>query len=370
VVEPSFNPVSARGTLRVVMRVIRASGTPFERGRTVGAALRDEIDASTSFTMTWLAGLGAGRDRIEGFLRPYDDAATRVVPDLVEVLAGMADGARVDPLALRATNASEELYGQLDPGALAAPIERCTDALLPGPDGPILVHQEQWYAGEAGNIAVVIDRPDDGVAVLAPVVASELPLVGMNATGAALGAMSLTARDEQVGVPRVFVARRALEARDRAEAWRTVTMPERAGGYTWCYAFSGGETAVFETTGTAAADLEGATTHTNHALADPVAAVCPAGSDGSRSRLARIRELTADRSDRDTWTVQEAFALLADHGADGQDICVHPDPAEGPEASAIMFGMVADVANRTLWIAPGNPCQSAFEPYPLDDALA
>jgi hypothetical protein len=352
------------------MRVIRTSGTPFERGRIVGAALRDEIEASTSFTMRWLARLGVGSDRLEAFLRPYDEAATRVVPDLVAVLAGMAEGAGVDPLALRATNASEELYGQLDPEALAAPIERCTDALLHGADGPILVHQEQWYAAEADNIAVVIDRPDDGVAILAPFVASELPLVGMNAFGAALGAMSLTARDERVGVPRTFVARLALEARDRDEAWRTVTMPERAGGYSWCYAFSNGATALFETTGTAAADLEGATTHTNHALADPVAAVCPAGWEGSLSRLARIRELTADRADHDTWTVQEAFALLADHGADGQDICVHPDRAEGPEASAIMFGMVADIANRTLWIAPGNPCQSAFEPYPLDDALA
>jgi hypothetical protein len=349
------------------MRVIRSSGTPFERGRTVGAALRDEIEASTSFAMTWLAGLGVDRDRLERFLRPYDDAATRVVPDLVEVLAGMAEGARVDPLALRATNASEELYGQLDPGALAAPIERCTDALLPGVDGPILVHQEQWYAAEADNIAVVIDRPDDGVAILAPFVASELPLVGMNASGAALGAMSLTARDERAGVPRMFVARRALEARNRDEAWRTVTMPERAGGYSWCYAFLGGATALFETTATTAADLGGTTTHTNHALAEPVAAACPAGSDGSRSRLARIRELTAGRTE---WTIPEAFALLTDHGAHGQDICVHPDPAEGPEASAIMFGMVADVANRTLWIAPGNPCRSSFEPYPLDAMLA
>jgi hypothetical protein len=74
-------------------------------------------------------------------------------------------------------------------------------------------------------------------------------------------------------------------------------------------------------------------------------------------------------SDRTRWTVEEACALLGDHGADGQDICVHPDPAEGPEASAIMFGMVADVANRTLWVAPQNPCEHDFEPYLLDDLL-
>lgn len=151
------------------------------------------------------------------------------------------------------------------------------------------------------------------------------------------------------------------------QAWRAVTMPERAGGYSYNFAFAGGATSSFETTATTAADLDGATVHTNHALDGTVATVCPAGSEGSVSRLARMQALT---SGRETWTVEAACMLLADHGADGQDICVHPDPAEGPESSAIMFGMVADVANRTLWVAPGNPCRNGFEPYPLDDLLA
>ena len=349
------------------MRVIRSRGTPFERGRTVGAELADEIARSVAFTMSWAANLGVDGSRIEELMAPYDRASSAVVPDLMALLAGMSAGSGVDPVALRATNAFEELYGALDPAAMGAPVERCTDALLAGPDGPILVHQEQWYAADADSVAIVIDEPDDGIAVVSPVVASGVPLVGMNATGAALGAMSLTATDERAGVPRMFVARRALDARTPEEAWRTVTMPERAGGYTWCYAFADGETAIYETTATTATDLRGETTHTNHALDDVVATVCPAGSEGSRSRLARIRELT---SDRDVWTVPQAAALLGDHGADGQDICVHPDPAEGPEASAIMFGMVADVAHRTLWVAPGNPCEHAFEPYSLDELLA
>jgi hypothetical protein len=317
--------------------------------------------------MSWAADLGADRSRLEQLLAPYDRASIAVVPDLMELLDGMADGSDVDPVALRATNAFEELYVVLDPEALGAPLERCTDALLAGPDGPILVHQEQWYAADADSIAVIVDEPDDRVAVVSPVVASGVPLVGMNATGTALGAMSLTATDERPGVPRMLVARRALDARDAAEAWRTVTMPERAGGYTWCYAFADGTTSIIETTATAAADLSGAAMHTNHALDDAVATACPTASEGSRSRLARMRALTAER---DVWTVEQASALLGDHGAEGQDICVHPDPAEGPGASAIMFGMVADVANQTLWVAPGNPCVHAFEPYALDELLA
>jgi isopenicillin-N N-acyltransferase-like protein len=348
------------------MRVIRSRGTPFERGHTVGAALRQEIERSVTFTMDWADGLGADRVKVAQLLAPYDEVSIRVVPDLMELLEGMAQGSGVDPVALRATNAFEELYGVLDPEAMGAPVERCTDALLRGPDGPLLVHQEQWYAADAESIAIVIDEPDHGVPVVSPVVASGVPLVGMNATGTSLGAMSLTASDERAGVPRMLVARKALDARDRDEAWATVSMPERAGGYTYCYAFADGGTALFETTGTTAADLRGSTTHSNHALDDAVAAVCATGSDGSRSRLARMRALIADREE---WTVPDACALLGDHGADGQDICVHPDPPDDPEASAIMFGMVADVSNRTLWVAPGNPCTNAFEPFALDELL-
>ncbi len=100
------------------MRVIRSTGTPFERGTAVGSALREEIDASCAFTMTWAADLGADRRRVEAMLAPYDEATMRFAPDLSEVLAGMADGSGVDPVALRATNAFEELYVVLDPEAI------------------------------------------------------------------------------------------------------------------------------------------------------------------------------------------------------------------------------------------------------------
>ena len=103
--------------------------------------------------MAWASDLGADRRRVEELLAPYDDATARFAPDLGELLAGMAAGSGVDPVALRATNTFEEFYGVLDPEAMGEPLERCTDALLAGVDGPILVHQEQWYAADADSVA-------------------------------------------------------------------------------------------------------------------------------------------------------------------------------------------------------------------------
>jgi hypothetical protein len=113
------------------MRVIHCSGTPSARGEAVGVALRSEIEASVSFTMAWAADFGADRRRVEALLAPYDAANARHASDLAEVLDGMARGSGVDPVALRATNAFEELYALLDPEALGAPAERCPTRCWP-----------------------------------------------------------------------------------------------------------------------------------------------------------------------------------------------------------------------------------------------
>ena len=60
-------------------------------------------------------------------------------------------------------------------------------------------------------------------------------------------------------------------------------------------------------------------------------------------------------------------AILADHEAEPQSICVHPDPAEGDEGSTILFAMVAEPARRSLTIASGHACTGAFETFCLDE---
>ena len=90
---------------------------------------------------------------------------------------------------------------------------------------------------------MIVERPDsdDEVATVAPASVGTLPLVGMNARGGALGLMSLSGSDERVGVPRALLGRDGVEAVDRADALRRATRPGRAGGYSYMYAFRGGD---------------------------------------------------------------------------------------------------------------------------------
>jgi isopenicillin-N N-acyltransferase-like protein len=339
--------------------VVRATGTPFERGRIIGTALANQIHDSLAFVDRYLAAHGVDSTTLDRMLAPYVAASEAALPHLVEQIRGVADGSDQPFAKVMAANAFEEIYGQVELGrGSLAPLERCTDVVLASAGGPILGHTEQWYAGDDGAVGIVIDVPEEGPAVLAPVVAGTLPLVGINEHGVAVGAMSLSARDERIGIPRALIARDVLDARDAADAIARATRSGRAGGYSYQLAFPTEASRVIETTGTRQASFEGSA-HTNHALDAEVADVTFPPSPGSLGRYGRAVALR----DEVEPTVPGLISILADHEADPQHICVHPDPADGDEGSTILFAMVAEPAQRTLTIASGHACTGTFETF-------
>ncbi len=328
----------------------------------MGEAFGNGIARSVDFNRRYLANHGIDRASLEVLLAPYVEAATSAFPHLVDQLHGMAEGADQPFLDVFFANAFEEVYGVVELGNVTAtPLERCTDVVLRSDGRTLLGHNEQWYAGDEGAVGLVLDVSDDAPAVLAPMVAGTLPLVGLNEHGAAFGTMSLSALDEKVGVPRALVARHLLDARDPADALERATPEHRAGGYSYLCAFPGGDACVIETTATTAARLD-LTVHTNHSLAPTVAAKACAPSAGSQSRLARAQKL----SETTSVTVEGMTALLADHDAEGQHICVHPDPDEGDEGATILFAMVCESETRSMWLARGHACTTPFERFTFD----
>ena len=343
--------------------LVEARGTPFERGRAIGRGLGEQIRESLGFVDRYLEAHGISQRSLDHVLGPYVAASEAAVPHLVEQVRGMADGAEQPFSLLMAANTFEEIYGQVELGTgMPQALERCTDVVVAGAEGVLLGHTEQWYAGDQGAVGIVIDVPDDGPTVLAPVVAGTLPLVGINEFGVAVGAMSLSARDELVGIPRALVARDVLDARDAADATARATRPGRAGGYSYQLALAEGEVRIVETTASRDAVMS-SNVHTNHALDPSVAEATFPASPGSLGRYARAAFLVGTTEA----TTEGVVAILADHEAEPQSICVHPDPAEGDEGSTILFAMVADPVQRSLTIASGHACTGVFETFCLDD---
>jgi len=362
------------------LRVVRAEGGPAMRGEQIGRELRDLINESIDFYHRYLARRGVSSEELQDLLTPYLVAAETQVPAFMTTLKGMSMGAMVPVLELFAVNAFEELepllqqpeggmlFLQRKEGYLEPPApERCSSLSVVAPGVALLAHNEHWLAGDLGNVAVVIDIPSmGGVPVASPTIVCCLPAVGMNAHGGAQGIGSLSASDDQVGVPRVLVSRHALEAANREDAVARAGLAARAGGYGHVFAFAGGDAFTIETTGTHLALLDGAGPHTNHYRDPELSKLGPGPSEGSLSRLTRLEQLLAER--RPT-TPEAVMEILRDHGSTPQAVCLHPDPKEGDEAAAVVFSMVADLLARRMWVAPGIPCENEYEEVDLAGVL-
>jgi hypothetical protein len=364
------------------LRVVRAHGDGMARGLQIGSELRDLIADSIAFYHRYLDRRGVSSSTLQDLLTPYLVSSEAVYPEGIAVLKGMSLGAMVPVMELFAINAFEELEPLLEspeggllflqkkegyttrPIAPEPPPERCSSLTVSIPGATLLAHNEHWLTGDTGNVAVVVDVPDGRAPVASPTVVCCLPAVGMNAHGGAQGIGSLTASDDTVGVPRVLISRSALEARDRADAIRRCAVPGRAGGYGHVYAFAGGDTFVVETTATQHRMHPGPAVHTNHYIDPDLAAMAPAASDGSRARYDRLEHLLTERRPR---TPEDLMEILRDHGSSPQAVCMHPDPDEGDEASAVLFSMIADVEAGRMWVAPGIPCEHEYREIDLPE---
>jgi isopenicillin-N N-acyltransferase like protein len=372
------------------LRVVVARGDTLERGRTVGYELADLIRGSLEFYWRYLVRRGVRAGELPGLLAPYLAAAERELPDLVELVTGIAEGAGVSFWELFCVNAFEELEPLLEDrggrslgevtGA-SGPEEHCSTVTISGPGYTLLGHNEQWLAGDVGHVALVVELPDDGPALVSPTLACCLPAVGMNEYRVAQGIQSLTANDDGVGIPRVLVSRHALVASSPADALRRATLPGRAGGYGHSFAFGTGSAMHIETSATrfAVNGLPGS--HTNHYTDPELADRAPPPSPGSQARLARLQTLVEERSPATPAALGE---ILADHGGDGpQTICEHGTGGSGEppggapvnqdepadEASAIVFSMICDLDLGRMWVAPGSPCVSAYEEVDLSGVV-
>jgi Acyl-coenzyme A:6-aminopenicillanic acid acyl-transferase len=323
------------------LRVVRVEGDARARGRRAGEALGDLVARSLAFYRDYLGDRAAD-------LAPFRHAAERALPEHLAWLEAFAAGAAASPAEVFAVNALEELE-QL------APVERCSSFAAVGEGVTLLGHNERWLEGDRGNVAVVVERPTTGPALASPTIACCLPAVGLNEHRLAFGVDSLTARDDGVGVPRVFVSRHVLDAESRADALRRASLAGRAGGYAYVVA-APGETFAIETTAERAAILEGPGPHTNHYLAPELQDVGDDGSASSHARYAHLSELLHARPPR---TPKDAMAILRDHACE-------PTP-DGDYV--VVFSMVCEVESGRMWVAPGDPAETAYEEVDLDGVV-
>jgi hypothetical protein len=182
--------------------IIEASGTHREVGQQIGEAGRDlvawGIDAYAS-RFEGLAGFGFSEavERARGYLRVAED----YVPQAVDQLRGLAEGADVPFEQLFALNCSEEFTCRADRNW---PAEHCTSFAVVAGERAVAGHNEDWYPEEieAQTIRIVrLTGKWSSAAYISAGPAYDMPLTGITAAGFSAAANTVYYRDERVGVP-------------------------------------------------------------------------------------------------------------------------------------------------------------------------
>jgi len=347
--------------------IIEVKGSARERGRQQGEGARQQIlDAIAHYReilppvieVTWEEGLREARK----FL-PYAEEA---FPQFVEELRGIAEGSGIlfeEVWILNCyeglTESRRQLWGCT---SIAVRDDQTADGHV------LLAHNEDWHSVDRGNVYLVHAEPDDGLPFLGITYGPLLANVGLNGAGIGVAINSVYPTDGGVGVPRILYSRAVLNVRTIGEAIRACVPKLRAGGYSYVLADPNGELYSVETSATTHTiryGEDGWLVHTNHYLSPKMQDLeAPGVYSGSHVRLNRAQRLL--RSQLGNVTVASLQSLLRDHVNQPESICMHED-LEDPlhEREQTLISLVMDLTERTVWAAPGPPCEGAYAAYRL-----
>jgi isopenicillin-N N-acyltransferase like protein len=380
---------------------VRAKGSYREIGRQVGEAARPQTEASLAFFADNFAAMSGGLSfdaaiRLADAYLPY---ARRCVPDAVDELEGMAEGAGVSFAALLVANCAEELTAAepvvgaaplpaaasagapppaatpagAPPGAPRRPLTRgCTAVAIACGGRHIVGHNMDWYVVDAPNNVLFDLTHPDGTRLLAFAGAAYLPMVGLNSHGVGNVSNSLHSRDNRVGVPNCFVRRTTMTAATLEEARERGLAPARARGTNQVFADAGGRLWDVESSATASAFADhtarGYLAHTNHYVAPAMAPFEGNDANESRTRLRTAEALLAEGLDHGDEPVELVASVLRCHEPAPRDcICGHADQSEPLGEQGMTVGsLICDLDERRLYACAGPPCESPYQVFDMD----
>ena len=344
----SIEPRLAAPPQQIPLMVVR--GDHREVGRQIGRATAAAVRRRTQRLDR----------RLVSAAKPYRAVTQRELPEVIEELDGVAEGAAADPDAVFAASVEEisDLYGEDAKG-------RCSDLVACAPasaDGHLWVAHNNDLPPDNEAELVAIERHIPGDPVVLTIGIGPWLSVGFNHAGLSLTGNELTPNDNRVGIPRLLQVREILRLRSLAEAVAAALHPRRASSYNNLLAHREGGAVSVEGSATDAELLQpgsgGTLAHTNHYVGERMRRYEGDPEYAAHSDVRYRRALTwlASRE----ITAQTLRAALSDHQGSPDALCRHP---EAGSQSKTIFWCIADVTLGKLLYGRGNPCNSIEQRY-------
>jgi len=333
---------------------LSVSGSHFECGFQIGAHFKDIIRRYVEFCRNDSTLISPWRDCLDATPK-YLAPTQKYFPEILEEINGVAQGAELNPVELFATGI-EEFYSKF------YHIRACTDivTLPPASEHTLVAHNNDLTSVIIDYLTQVEWNFDDGTKMYTIGCLGYGISAGVNNSKLVLSGNELTPNDIKVGIPRAYIARAILLAKDLDSAISTATHPDRASAYNNIITVPG-KTVSVEASATNYDLLypqNGILVHSNDYVSSKMTAYEgePSYTSSITRRNRGIEIATSASKPIDFATIK---AFLTDHGKldtkNDDTICRHG------KNSITVFGFAVDLENGVVEATYGSPCENKFE---------
>ncbi|MFI1930081.1 C45 family autoproteolytic acyltransferase/hydolase [Streptomyces sp. NPDC020330] len=374
-----------------VLPVIEISGSPLERGRQYGEAVRPQLHAALGYyEEAFGRSAGLTWDQVTARAARWLEPVSAYAPHLVEEMRGIADGAGTGLLDVLALNARGEVIYDKSFAEIAAdghgqrpaeeePAEGCTSFAAYGPasgDGHVYAGQNwDWRAGVADTVVMIRIVQPPRPTLIMQVEAGQVGRQGANSAGIAFNANGLGGRfDDRIGLPQTVVRRTVLDQDNIADALDVLCRTRAHIASNALLTCREGFAIDLETTPAGHGWMyptDGLLVHGNHYQAGIPAPLAAAGyrpmSSDSLVRVPRAEQgLAALRHstgpDESRKLIRRA---MSDHLGHPESLCTHPDPRRpAVEHWTTLVSSLADLTTGDYHVTAGTPCDRAYQHLP------
>ena len=359
-------------------RVIEVSGgAAHDRGKEYGSAVADLIaDAIAYYRESFARQAGLDWAAAQAHSRPWQDLIEKDFPELLEEMAGIAEGAGVQLAEIVALNCRGEIMYD----NWFAQVDGCTSFALTGRaagDGHVYAGQNWDWRHAVRDMVVVLRvvQPPKPTLIM-QLEAGQIGRHGANSQGIALNANGLGGRfDDSIGMPQTVIRRAVLDSDNIADALKVLTWTKAHIPSNALLTHRDGFAIDVETTpighGWVYPDDNGLLVHGNHyEVFDPP----KAGNERplSPDSLIRVPQArkglgTAALAAKPDDVRAAIHTAMSDHLGHPDSLCAHPDERLNVlDQWSTTLSSCVDLTTGDYHVAAGSPCENAYELVPFN----
>lgn len=354
--------------------MIRSEGSARDVGLNHGRKLGELVHKSVNYYRNRLESLGMPWEKAMSLAADSGALIRMFDPVIADELAGIAEGAEVDPRAILAINMRTTLTRVAQPALPLAEGHECTTAAILGSataDGHTLMAQNWDQKSELQSFTAVFEQHIEGEpALLFIAEAGRMIQHGLNNAGIGVCGNSLTAGVKaQVEYAAIgsLARRRALRHVNLEGAYRALIDTPRGTSQNHLLGDATGKAVDVEVIPGKTYRVEpegGVLVHSNHFLN-----ACAQQDFEDRGKKLHPDTLHRDCSLRDALTPRRGKITISDiqealrnHHGHPYGVCRHPDP-ESNERGHTLASTILDLNDGRLITAPGPACVGTYTEY-------